>query len=154
MTRILYFSCLLLLFSCSKLSYNQVYSDINVNITADLNASITVGDNISGVGNETLVLFFFRWPGTRYRTEGGATTLNSNFPATMSIPVYSTLLSWMNPFNIIEHAKGQAIHNAITTSNADILINPKFTITEQDFFFYKTVKCEVSGKKGTIKSIK
>ena len=32
--------------------------------------------------------------------------------------------------------------------------NPKFIITEDDFFLFKTVKCQVTGKKGTIKSIK
>ena len=70
------------------------------------------------------------------------------------IPILSNTLNSLNPFNVVEHAKGQAIHDAITSSNADVIINPKFIITEQDFFLYKTVKCEVSGKKGTIKTIK
>ena len=39
-------------------------------------------------------------------------------------------------------------------SKADIIINPKFLITENDFFFYKTVKCEVTGLKGTVTKVK
>ena len=54
--------------------------------------------------------------------------LDSYSPSTYKIPVLSNTLNSFNPFNIIEHAKGQAIHNAITSSNADIIINPKFII--------------------------
>ena len=54
---------------------------------------------------------------------------------------------------IVENAKGEAIHDAITTSKADIIINPKFTITETDYFIFKTVKCEVTGLKGTINKV-
>ena len=32
-------------------------------------------------------------------------------------------------------------------------INPKFTITETDYFIFKTVKCEVTGLKGTINKV-
>jgi len=144
----------LILFSCTNVSYNQLAGDIDVKVTADLDASITVGDKISGKGSETLILFVFRLPGTRYRAEGSAVTMNSTSPAQFKLPLYSSFFGFMNPFNIVEHAKGEAIHDAITSSNADLLINPKFTITEQDYFFYKSIKCEVTGRKGTIKSIK
>ena len=144
----------LILFSCTNVSYNQLAGDIDIKVSADLDANITVGDKISGKGSETLILFIFRLPGTRYRAEGSGTTMSSTSPAQLKLPLYSSFLGFMNPFNIVEHAKGEAIHDAITSSNADLILNPKFTITEQDYFFYKSIKCEVTGRKGTIKSIK
>ena len=45
---------------CTNISYNQLAADINVNVVADLEASITVGDKISGQGSETVILFFFK----------------------------------------------------------------------------------------------
>ena len=154
MIRIFYISVVLFISGCSNVSYNQLSGNIEVSVKAELEANITVGDNISGTGSETVVLFLFRWPGTRYRAEGGTTALSSSSPSTFKIPILSNTLNSINPFNVVEHAKGQAIHDAITSSNADVIINPKFIITEQDFFFYKTVKCDVTGKKGTIKTIK
>ena len=149
MKNIKYFTLALFLFGCSNVSYNQLTGDIDVTVKSELDATITVGDNISGTGSETALFFIFRWPGTRYRAEGNTIALNSSSPATIS-----GIFSSLNPFSIVEHAKGQAIHDAITSSNADVIINPRFTITEQDFFLYKTVRCDVTGKKGTIKTIK
>ena len=52
----------ILLFGCTNVSYNQLSGNIDVNVTADLEANITVGDNISGVGSETTILFLFKLP--------------------------------------------------------------------------------------------
>ena len=154
MNRIIFILSTLLLFSCTNVSYNQLAGDIDVNVTADLEASITVGDKISGKGSETVILFLFRLPGTRYKAEGSTMAMSSSSPSKFKVPFLSSALGFMNPFNVTQHAKGEAIHDAITSSNADLIINPKFIITEQDYFFYKSVKCEVTGRKGTIKSFK
>ena len=154
MNRIIFILASFTLFSCTNVSYNQLSGDIDVNVTADLEANITVGDKISGSGSETVILFFFRLPGTRYRAEGSTTAMNNGSPSKFKVPFFSTVLNFMNPFSVTQHAKGEAVHDAITKANADLIINPKFMITEQDYFFYKSVKCEVTGRKGTIKSIK
>ena len=151
MRKFIYISLVLFVFGCSNVSYNQLTGDIDVTVKAELDATITVGDNISGTGSETVLFFIFRWPGTRYRAEGNTIALNSSSPASFFV---SGISNSLNPFNVVEHAKGQAIHDAITSSNADVIINPRFIITEQDFFIYKTVRCDVTGKKGTIKTIK
>jgi len=150
----IFFILSLLLFSCTNISYNQLSSDIDVNVTANLEATITVGEKITGTGSETTIFFFFRLPGTRYRAEGYTSSMNSASPATLKAPIVSSFTSSLNPFTVIQHAKGEAIHDAIQSSSADLIINPQFTITENDYFFYRTVKCEVTGKKGTIKKIK
>ena len=144
----------LLLFGCTNISYNQLSGDIDVNVTANLEANITVGDKITGTGTETTILFIFRLPGTRYRAEGNTSAMSSSSPSNFKTPIVSSIFSSLNPFNIIEHAKGEAIYDAINSSNADLIINPQFSITEQDYFFYRTVSCEVTGRKGTIKNIK
>ena len=152
----LFIYILLALFSisCTNVSYNQLNGTIDVNISANLNADITVGDNISGSGDETVILWFFRLPGKRFKAEGDVVAFSSSAPSSAKIPVLSSIFNTFNTFNAIENAKGQAIYDAITLSNADLIVNPKFTITEDDFFLFKTIKCEVTGKKGIIKSIK
>ena len=154
MNRIIFTLSTLILFSFTNVSYNQLAGDIDVKVTADLEANITVGEKISGSGSETVILFLFRLPGTRYKAEGSTMAMNSSSPSKFKVPFFSSAFSFMNPFNVTHHAKGEAVHDAITSSNADLIINPKFIITEQDYFFYKSVKCEVTGRKGTIKSIK
>ena len=144
----------LLITSCTNVSYNQLEGNVDVKITANLNADITVGDKITGTGSETIILWFFRLPGKRFKAEGDVIAYSSESPAEINIPILSSFFNAINVFNVVENAKGQAIHDALTLSNADLIINPKFTITEDDFFIFKTVKCEVTGKKGTIKSIK
>ena len=144
----------LLITSCTNVSYNQLEGNVDVKITANLNADITVGDKISGAGSETIILWFFRLPGKRFKAEGDVVAYSSKSPAEINIPILSSFFNAINVFNVVENAKGQAIHDAITLSNADLIVNPKFTITENDFFIFKSVTCEVTGKKGTIKSIK
>ncbi len=145
---------ILFLTGCTNVSYNQPNNNLEINITSNLSADITVGDNITGNGTETVILWFFRLPGKRFKAEGNVSTLSTSSPANTKIPIISSLLNSINVFNVIENAKGHAIHDALTLSNADGIINPQFTITEDDFFIFKTVKCTVKGKKGTIKSIK
>ncbi len=134
----------LILSGCTNTSFNQLASDINVKVEANLEATIKVGEKISGSGSESAFLWVFRVPGIKYRASGNTTSLTSSNPSTYS---------FLNFFNIIEHAKGEAIHDAITKSKADLIINPKFTITENDYFLFKTVKCEVTGLKGTVNKV-
>tara|TARA_B100001094_G_scaffold327021_1_gene384310 strand:- start:1033 stop:1467 length:435 start_codon:yes stop_codon:yes gene_type:complete len=134
----------LLLTSCTNTSFNQLTSDVNITVEANLNASIKVGEKITGNGSESSFLWIFRVPGIKYRASGNTSSLTSSNPATYS---------FMNFFNIVEHAKGEAIHDAITTSKADLIINPKFTIIENDYLLFKTIKCEVTGLKGTINKV-
>jgi len=145
-------STILLLNSCTNVSYNQLAGDVSVNVEANLNASITVGEKITGSGSETVLFWFIRFPGTRYRASGNTTSMTSSSPAITRMPIASAF-NFLNPYSIIENAKGEAVYDAITSSKADIIINPKYIITENDFFFYKTIKCEVSGLKGTIKKV-
>ena len=144
----------LLITSCTNVSYNQLEGNVDVKITANLNADITVGDKITGTGSETVILWFFRLPGKRFKAEGDVVAYSSEYPSEINIPILSSFFNAINVFNVVENAKGQAIHDAITLSNADLIVNPKFTITENDFFIFKSITCEVTGKKGTIKSIK
>jgi len=154
MRYILIFLGVLYFNSCTNVSYNQPSNSFDINVTSNLKADISVGDNISGKGTETVILWFFRLPGKRFKAEGNISAYSSSSPSNTKIPIVSSIFNSINVFNVIENAKGQAIHDAITLANADLIINPKFTITEDDFFLFKTVKCEVTGKKGTIKSIK
>ena len=135
---------LLVLSGCTNMSFNQLTSDVNVNVEANLNASIKVGEKISGNGSESAFLWVFRVPGIKYRASGNTTSLSNSNPSSYS---------FLNFFNIVEHAKGEAIHDAITKSKADLIINPKFSITENDYLLFKTVKCEVTGLKGTINKV-
>ena len=153
MKKIIALGLVILFSSCTNISQNQLSGDIKVNIEANLDATITVGEKISGNGSETVLFWFIRLPGTRYRASGNTTSMTYSNPAPTQVPFVSSF-NFLNSFNIIENAKGEAIYDAMNKSKADIIINPKFVITENDFFFYKTVKCEVSGLKGTVNKVK
>ena len=129
---------------CTNMSFNQLVSDVNVKVEANLNANVKVGEKITGSGSESVFLGIFRVPGVKYRASGNTTSLSNMTPSTYG---------FLNMFNIVEHAKGEAIHDAITTSKADLIINPKFMITETNYLLFKTVKCEVTGLKGTINKV-
>ena len=143
---------IIFLSSCTNLSHSQLAGDVTVNVQANLNAQVTVGEQINGEGSETLLFWFLRFPGTRYRASGSTTSMTSNNPAVQSVPIISSF-NMFNPLNIVENAKGEALYDAMSTTNADIIINPKYEIIETDYFFYKTVKCKVTGLKGTIKKV-
>ena len=135
---------IVLLNSCTNTSFNQLSSDIDINVEANLKATVKVGEKINGTGSESSFLWIFRVPGVKYRSSGANTSMTSSYPGWWNI---------FSMFSIVENAKGEAIHDAITTSKADIIINPKFTITETDYLIFKTVKCEVTGLKGTINKV-
>ena len=101
------------------MSFNQLTSDVDVKVEANLEASVKVGEKITGSGSESSFLGIFRIPGVKYRASGNTTSLSNMNPSTYS---------FLNFFNIVEHAKGEAIHDAITSSKADLIINPQFII--------------------------
>ena len=135
---------LLIFTGCTNMSFNQLTSDVDVKEEANLNANVKVGEKITGSGSESVFLGVFRVPGVKYRASGNTTSLSNMTPSTYG---------FLNMFNIVEHAKGEAVHDAITTSKADLIINPKFMITETNYLLFKTVKCEVTGLKGTINKV-
>ena len=137
MKKIIILMTIFLMTGCTVRKSDDLSSNININIESNLEATITVGEKISGTGYETVILGLFRTPNSKYTSYG-----------TTSDAVKSSF------FNFVENAKGKAVYEAKKSSNADLIIHPEFIITEENFFFYKTIKCEVSGYKGTIKTIK
>ena len=128
---------ILLITGCTVRKSDNLSSNININIQSNLEADITVGEKISGTGYETVILGIFRLPSSKYSSYG-----------ITSDAIESSL------FNFVENAKGKAIYNALNSSNADLIVHPQFIITEEKFFLYKSIKCEVNGWKGTVKTIK
>lgn len=51
-------------------------------------------------------------------------------------------------------AKNGAAYNACTDAKADLLLAPRYNLTVKDYFVFKTVKCQVKGYPGVLKSIK
>ena len=82
----------LLITSCTNVSYNQLEGNVDVKITANLNADITVGDKITGTGSETVILWFFRLPGKKFKAEGDVVAYSSESPADINIPILSSFL--------------------------------------------------------------
>ena len=147
MKKIVITSIILLFTGCTLKNSDNLSNSIDINIEANLEASITVGDKITGTGYETIILGVFRVPGTRYSAHGVTTDATSTSENLGYMPISYAL-------NFIDYAKGEAVHDALTSSNADLIISPQFIITEENFLLYKTIKCEVNGYKGTIKNIK
>ena len=78
-------------FSCTNVSYNQLNGTVDVNITSNLNADITVGDKISGTGTETIILWFFRLPGKKFKAEGNVVAFSSSSPSLLFFFLHSNI---------------------------------------------------------------
>lgn len=54
----------------------------------------------------------------------------------------------------VSAVKSAAAYKAVKSSGADLIIAPRYEVTEQDYFIFKKVDVTVKGNKGNIRSIR
>ena len=144
---LLLLSVVVLASGCISHNGNTASAPLHVNLVAnDLKADVTVGEKISGQAKMTYFMIF-EFGGTgKYADgvsyDGTSTQLGGN--------LFSSLLAG----DTYAGVKSSAAYDAISKSNADIIISPRYVVDVQDFGIFKTVEVKVTGYKGTIKSIR
>ena len=130
-----------LIAGCSSLIESAPSPALNSKITADFSPDIEVGNATKGSSHSTIILGF-TFGDTKY-VEG------INYGAN------HTILDGFYGYGPIELTKSAAAYKALKSKNADILIAPRYTVDEFNFFYlYRTIDVDVTGFTGTVKSVK
>ena len=117
-----------LLFLCTSCSSSHLNSSglggtVNVSANIDLDANVTVGEEITGTATESYILIF--------KTSGTSKYLDN--VAGKGGTVCSA-----------------AAYNAVSSSGADVIINPQYVTTKKTTLFTSKEECTVTGYKGTL----
>jgi len=123
------FSLLVLCISCSSsLRQSGEGGAVNVSANANLEADVTVGDEITGYAKESFLFGFFK--------------LSSAGPRLVGAGIGGGKVC------------SAAAYNAVNTSGADVIVNPQYVLKTNSNLLTSTEECTVTGYKGTINSIK
>lgn len=124
---------------CSSMNMSANSIPMTAPIETNIKADIQVGEKISGQSSVTKILFFTLGAdkefadGVAYGGSGG-----SAFP-------------FGDP---VGDAKAAAAYKAVTSSGADVIVLPRYTVKTNNYFVFSTIDVSVEGYKGTIKSVK
>jgi len=125
------------LFGCSTLTVSQPSSRLVSQVEAPLKSDVKVGQKISGTAQAIQLFGLFEFgpkksaDGVNYRSGG--------------------LPSLFDSFSAIQAA---AAHQAVTNTNADVIVAPRYTIDTKDYLLFKTTTATVTGYKGVLNKVK
>ena len=130
---------------CSSIETNRVGSQVQVGIPVEVQPEIEVGKQvIQGTATVHSILGIFSWG-----------------PNTQAIGVNFGVGSNRQPSKLEELfslsavvARNAAVYEATTRAKADIILAPQYVLTTKDYFFYKSINCQVKGYPGFIKGVK
>ena len=125
---------------CASLRTSQVSSPILDPIKTNLKADIEVGEKITGTSELHVVLNLIKFGGDNEFADG------VTYPAGATASILKFL-------DHVELVKAAAAYKAVTYSDADIIVAPKYEVKVNSYLVYKKIKVTVTGYKGTIKGI-
>lgn len=130
--------------------YNQSVSSapLSVNSEAYLEPKLEVGEKVSGQVKVTRILFFTF--GTPYRfadgvVYGGAPRGNDD------AGLFARLFGSAAP---LEQAKAAAALRAVEKGKADVLVAPRYTIDQKNFWIFSQMAVKVEGYSGRVKGFR
>lgn len=127
---------IMMLSGCTSLTKSQFSSPFHGDVRASVKADIEIGEKISGYASATTVLKIFKFGMPTEFAEG----VN-----------YVNVRGFGDSYSSLKEA---AVYDAVSRSNADIILAPSYTIEVKDYFLFATVNVTVMGYKGTIKGLK
>lgn len=125
---------------CTSFETNRVGEQVKVKMEVQVEPEIEAGNQMVE-GNATVSCLFglFTW-GVGSQALGVNYTNNGVSGGLFTSPA--------------DIAKNGAAYNACADAKADLLLAPRYNLTVMDYFVFKTIKCEVKGYPGVLKSIK
>ena len=124
---------------CSSYNTSQPTSALVGHVDSSLKADVSVGDKISGEATANVVMGFIKWGEGDHYVDGVGYGTDS------SLSAFTDTTS---------SVKAAAAYNAVKSSGADLIVAPRYEITEKSYGVFKTIHVTVTGYKGTINSIK
>ncbi len=134
------FSALALLTGCASQNVSQPTAPLNGSVATDLKADVKVGEPISGQSSVNILFNVFKLGGDSQFADGVTYGGGEGGFALGLDPVAS--------------AKSAAAYKAVMSSGADLIVAPRYEVSVEDYFVYKTVNVKVTGKKGTVTAIR
>ncbi|WP_422418359.1 hypothetical protein [Pseudomonas sp. GZD-222] len=127
---------------CTSYNISQPVAPVAGAVTTDLKADVAVGEKISGQSKVNILFGFLKFggdsqfaDGVAYGGEGGSGL-------------------GLAAFDPVSSAKAAAAFKAVKSSDADLIVAPRYEVSVQDYFVFKTVDVKVTGNKGSIKDIR
>ncbi|MDN5942576.1 MAG: hypothetical protein L0H94_11890 [Nitrospira sp.] len=144
-----------LMSGCISHNANTDSAPLQVRLIAnELKADMQVGEKISGQGKAVYLFYWIPLPGTSNNYakgvlyDGSVITNGAIYPHTaQDVPFFSFFQASGS------RAVEAATYDAVTKSNADVIIAPRYEVDKQDYFIFQLEEAKVQGYKGTIKNI-
>jgi hypothetical protein len=124
---------------CTSTHVSQYSAPLEVKVKTEKPPTVEVGDKIQGEATIQRVLCF-SWGSSKFAD-------GVNYSATETAPGLSFFGDSMGA------GKAAAAYNACVDSNADVIIVPRYTIEDNNYFVYQKTKFNVVGFKGTLKNV-
>ncbi|AKA25641.1 hypothetical protein [Pseudomonas chlororaphis] len=125
---------------CTSYNISQPAAPIDSQVKADLKADVAVGEAISGQSSVNILFGVFKFGGDSQFADGvtyGGDTGGG--------------LGMLDPVGAVKSA---AAYKAVKASGADLIVAPRYEVSEENYFVFKKVSVTVKGNKGSIRSIK
>lgn len=127
---------------CSSYNISQPIAPVAGAVKTDLKADVAVGESISGQSQVNILFGFIKFGGDNQFADG--VTYGAESGSGLSLAA----------FDPVSSAKAAAAFKAVKSSNADLIVAPRYEVSVQDYFVFKKVDVKVIGNKGSINSIR
>ncbi|RRV08975.1 hypothetical protein EGJ27_04150 [Pseudomonas sp. v388] len=128
---------------CVSYNVSQPSAPLDGSVKTDLKADVKVGGTITGESSTKILFNFFAFGGDTQFADGvtyGAGASSGGGLLPIPDPVGTT--------------KAAAAYKAVKSSGADLIVAPRYEVSVNDYFIFKTVNVKVTGNKGSINSIR
>ncbi|AZD28583.1 hypothetical protein [Pseudomonas chlororaphis] len=125
---------------CTSYNISQPAAPIDSQVKADLKADVAVGEAISGQSSVNILFGVLKFGGDNQFADGvtyGGDTGGG--------------LGMLDPVSAVKSA---AAYKAVKASGADLIVAPRYEVSEENYFVFKKVSVTVKGNKGSIRSIR
>lgn len=133
-------SAFALLAGCASQNVSQPALPLGGAVETGLKADVKVGEVITGESSVNILFSMIKFGGDTQFADGVTYGGGEGGFALGLDPVAS--------------AKSAAAYKAVKASGADVIVAPRYEVSVQDYFMYKTVNVKVTGNKGTVTAIR
>lgn len=127
---------------CVSYNMSQPSAPIDSQVKADLKADVAVGEAITGQSSVNVLFGVFKFGGDSQFADG----VSYGGQASGGLGGLG-----LDP---VAAVKSAAAFKAVKASGADLIVAPRYEVTEEDYFVFKKVSVTVNGNKGNIRSIR
>ncbi|MEE1865107.1 hypothetical protein [Pseudomonas auratipiscis] len=127
---------------CTSYNISQPIAPVVGSVKTDLKADVAVGEQISGQSNVNILFGFIKLGGDSQFADG--VTYGADGGSGLGLAA----------FDPVSAAKAAAAFKAVKSSDADLIVAPRYEVSVQDYFVFKKVDVKVTGSKGSIKNIR